>query len=464
MKRKVIFSGILLVSLLWAGVFVVSCSTKKETVELSITGSPVSVPAGSGTATFTVYSNASWAIYAGSDWVSVQPASGAGNATITVQVTENTGANPRTANLSVSAGSLLETVRVTQDGTQSTLLVDASDIPDPVPPAGGNYTARISGNLAWTVDNLSAETWCSVSPEAGTGSATLTIGVAGNETASPRTCTLAVTAGSLSRLIIIAQSATTGTPDYYARARGKAGAALLTALYNIINDHTVVSYNQLWTLYHVSDTMHHNGEVYIWDMYSAKADKTANYYYRLTSDNQCGNYTKEGDCYNREHSVPKSWFNDRSPMYSDAFHIIPTDGFVNSKRGNHPFGEVATASWTSSNGSKVGTAKSGSGSGTVFEPIDAYKGDLARNYFYMATRYMNECSSWDGGMFGTSSSGFETWAATLLLRWHRSDPVSQKENNRNEEIHKVQNNRNPFIDHPELVEYIWGDHAGEAWQ
>jgi endonuclease I len=253
---------------------------------------------------------------------------------------------------------------------------------------------------------------------------------------------------------------------YYDSAIGKSGNDLRSALYDAIKGHTDVTYKGLWDLYQTSDTIHIGNKTYIWDMYSMDENGNANYYYTPGSD-QCGNYKNEGDCYNREHSVPKSWFNDASPMFSDAFHIVPTDGQVNGRRGNNPFGEVGTASWTSTNGSKLGSARSGLGhSGTVFEPVDAYKGDFARGYFYMATRYMDQCSNWGGDMFGSETGypGFRKWAVEMLLEWHRNDPVNRKEINRNNEIYKQQHNRNPFIDHPELAEHIWGNKKAEGWK
>ena len=137
---------------------------------------------------------------------------------------------------------------------------------------------------------------------------------------------------------------------YYTAAEGQSGEALRTALYNIIKTHTTLSYNQLWQSFYTTDARPDNGKV--WDMYSDRPGGTPAYYFTFGSD-QCGNYSGEGDCYNREHSVPKSWFGGSTPpMYTDLFHLIPTDGFVNSKRGNLPIGKVINATWTSSNGSK----------------------------------------------------------------------------------------------------------------
>lgn len=170
---------------------------------------------------------------------------------------------------------------------------------------------------------------------------------------------------------------------------------------------------------------------------------------------QCGSYQKEGDCYNREHSFPKSWFNDVLPVNTDLFHIYPTDGWVNNKRGNLPYGETTSATWTSTNGSMVGPSSVQGYQGSVFEPIDEYKGDLARTYFYIATRYYGEDSQWPGSDMTTGAQP-KPWAVPMLLAWHLADAVSAKEINRNNEVYKYQGNRNPFIDDPKFAEKIWG--------
>lgn len=245
---------------------------------------------------------------------------------------------------------------------------------------------------------------------------------------------------------------------YYSDCENKSGADLLTALYNTVSSHTTVSYNGLWTLYQKSD-VHPNGK--IWDMYSTKE-------WTYKSE-QCGTYSVIGDCYNREHSFPKSWFNDASPMVSDAFHIYPTDGKVNGQRSNYPYGECANGtSVASSNGisalGKLGKSTFSGYTGTVFEPDDEYKGDFARSYFYMAAAYNDRIANWTSDMLAQNSyPAFSSWALNLLLKWHRQDPVSEKELDRNEAVYAAQKNRNPFIDHPELVEYIWGDKQAEKW-
>ena len=235
---------------------------------------------------------------------------------------------------------------------------------------------------------------------------------------------------------------------YYSPAAGLSGTDLQAALHDIIDNHNVLSYNYLWTAFKTTDVLP-NGKV--WDMYSTCT-------WTFTT-NQCGNYSSECDCYNREHSWPKSWFGDKAPMNSDLFHLYPTDGYVNGKRSNYPFGEVSFPNFTSSNGSKVGSNTYPGYSGTVFEPIDEYKGDFARTYFYMSTRYYGEDNNWPGSAM-VNKSQLKPWALAMLREWHENDPVSAKETSRNNAVYGFQNNRNPFIDHPEYVAAIWGSSVG----
>ncbi len=251
---------------------------------------------------------------------------------------------------------------------------------------------------------------------------------------------------------------------YYDAAAGLSGLPLKTALFNIIKNHTTLSYTPgLWTAFQTTDVKP-NGKV--WDVYSDVPGGTPPYEYTFVT-NQCGSYNSEGDCYNREHSLPESWFAGASPMYSDLFHIYPTDGKVNGVRSNFPLADVGSASTTSLNGSKLGTCSDAGYTGTVFEPIDEYKGDFARSYFYMATCYQNLIATWynnstEANAVLSNNSGlvFETWYINTLLAWDTNDPVSPKEVDRNNAIYTVQNNRNPYIDHPEWVLAIWGPTAG----
>ncbi len=239
---------------------------------------------------------------------------------------------------------------------------------------------------------------------------------------------------------------------YYNGTEGFTGEVLRSILHNIIDNHNSQSYGNLHELFEDTDAKSNNT---VWDMYSDNPSGNPPYIYHFVNSDQCGNYSGEGDCYNREHSWPSSWFDNGSPMKSDLFHVYPTDGYVNGMRSNYPFGEVQYPNWTSQNGSKRGVMSSYGYYGTVFEPIDEYKGDFARTYFYMSTRYYTEDNGWiDNDM--VNGADLKEWAVDMLIDWHDEDPVSVKEINRNEEIYDIQNNRNPFVDHPEFVDRIWG--------
>lgn len=250
----------------------------------------------------------------------------------------------------------------------------------------------------------------------------------------------------------------TAPSGYYSSCENKGGEELLKALYSTISSHTTVGYDGLWNVYKTSDTKP-NG--LIWDMYSTKEWPT--------ESQHCGNYKLVGDCYNREHSFPKSWFSKASPMYSDAFHLYPTDGKVNGQRSNLPYGECENGTTLPPNGDikalgRLGNSTFPGYTGKVFEPDDQYKGDFARSYFYMAACYYDKIKGWSSPMLANNSyPAFTSWAVNLLLKWHRQDPVSDKEIKRNDAVYAYQKNRNPFIDHPELAEYIWGDKTSQKW-
>lgn len=238
--------------------------------------------------------------------------------------------------------------------------------------------------------------------------------------------------------------------NFYNNTSSLTGLPLRSALKNIIDGHNSQTYAALWTHFQTTDKKTNNK---VWDIYSDVPGGIPPYEFTFGTD-QCGNYSVEGDCYNREHTWPQSWFNSALPMNSDLYHLYPTDGKVNGYRGNYPYGEVNVASITSLNGSKVGSNVFPGYSGTVFEPIDEYKGDLARTYFYMSTRYYGEDGAWQT-TDATTKSDIKPWQAELLMKWHLEDPVSDKERKRNNKIYAIQNNRNPFIDHPQLVCKIW---------
>lgn len=243
---------------------------------------------------------------------------------------------------------------------------------------------------------------------------------------------------------------------YYDRADGTKGAALKTALCNIIYSHKTLSYDALWDAFRTTDR---RADGKVWDMYSS----TTNYTF---GTDQAGNNTgREGGNYNREHSFPKSWFDDARPMYTDLFHLYPTDTYVNGMRSNLPFGETSRPTYSSNGGfSKVGPSSVSGYSGKVFEPNDEYKGDFARTYFYMATCYENQIASWSCDMLaGNKYPAYANWALQMLLRWAEEDPVSEKETDRNNAVYKLQGNRNPYIDFPGLEQYVWGDKKDVAF-
>lgn len=250
---------------------------------------------------------------------------------------------------------------------------------------------------------------------------------------------------------------------YYTNAIGKHDEALMTALEGITYAHTLLSYNYIWTAFDSTDV---GNDGYYIDMYS-------NCKYNFYSDH-VGGASFVGEGINREHSFPKSWFGGEvSPMFTDLTMLIPTDAFVNQRRSNYPYG-VCAGGITYTNEDlgvtmkgKLGTSTYNGYTATVFEPDDEYKGDFARIYFYMVTCYKSVVGTWPGCDqldYATNNyKAFSSWSMQMLLEWHRADPVSQKELNRNEAVYDQQGNRNPFVDHPELAEYIWGNKQNTNW-
>lgn len=305
--------------------------------------------------------------------------------------------------------------------------------------------------------------------------------------------------------------------DYYADANGKSGQQLRLALRGAIDHHTNISYGYLGYIMKYADTKNADG-VHLIDIYSDAP-------YSTTTTNKNGNHDisddrvnwiaggEVGEGLNREHTVPQSWFAKADPMVADMFHIYPTDAKCNNHRSSYLYGEIypKNAGETLVNGSYKELGALGSTyvldtdlpaskytyqgveymlatyDGTVYEPADEFKGDLARGIFYMATRYASpdandgtDCATWKnksnpthfgGDELAGDKFGLTEYSWKLLLKWHRQDPVSEKELLRNEVIYGnptynksnyKQGNRNPFIDYPELVEYIWGNKAGQS--
>ena len=250
-------------------------------------------------------------------------------------------------------------------------------------------------------------------------------------------------------------------PGYYSTATGS-GYTLKTQLFNIISTGTTdPGYSGLYTTYLTSDVdLYYENDGSLLDMYTENPTGSECFFTYGTNQDDGSGGTAECQKYNREHIIPQSVFSSATPMYSDAHFVVPSDKYVNAQRGNFPFGRVNSATNTYSNGSKRGNnLNSGYSAGytnTVFEPIDEFKGDIARMYFYFITRYEDQVSGWTYDMFnGTSNQALTNTFLNILLTWHINDPVSTREINRNDAIYARQGNRNPFIDHPEYVCQIY---------
>ena len=251
---------------------------------------------------------------------------------------------------------------------------------------------------------------------------------------------------------------------YPATLNGKKERELKTAFHLLLKDHTRIGYGAsgTWKVFRYSDVK--SGNI-VWDMYS----NTVRYFTSGSTGATKG--------MNIEHSVPKSWWGDAADYEGttpltrfkydasyDLHHLTPADADANTQKSNYPLGVVRTVSWT--NGvTKVGTGYVNGMTTNVFEPADEYKGDFARMYFYFVTCYQDY--SWvslGSKMFQRNDyPTLNEYARNLLLEWSRQDPVSQKEIDRNNGVYRFQYNRNPFIDFPDLAEYIWGTKTNEAF-
>lgn len=255
---------------------------------------------------------------------------------------------------------------------------------------------------------------------------------------------------------------------YYDAMEGKKKETLKAAVKTSVSKHTRLEYYPLPNNWRYTDTYPelYNGCVRWWEMYSN------NIY--LIQPNQSPTSSFSANKMQREHSIPKSWWKkgndvEYTPAYTDLFNLLPSDGECNQAKSNYPFGDVESGKASFDNGSaKVGVPVSGQGgtSARVFEPADEYKGDFARAIFYMACVYddLPWVTSYSYNMFVQNSwPTLKEWAYETLLDWHRNDPVSQKEIDRNNAVETQQGNRNPFIDFPNLAEYIWGSMTGETF-
>ena len=255
----------------------------------------------------------------------------------------------------------------------------------------------------------------------------------------------------------VSLTAAAGYPEgYYNRMDGKKKEALKTAAKQCVQSHSRLEYYELPNYWQYSDVYPElvDGMKRWWDMYS-----DAIY---LIRPGQTGKQSFSANKMQREHAVPKSWWKrsgnvEYTPAYSDMWNLYPSDAAANQAKSNYPFGETRTTKFD--NGvTKVGAPKAGYGGGasTVFEPADEYKGDFARAIFYMATVYDDLTWVYDYMFVSNTYPSLVPWAVNMLLQWSRQDPVSQKEIDRNDYVEQYQGNRNPFVDFPNLAEYIWG--------
>lgn len=238
---------------------------------------------------------------------------------------------------------------------------------------------------------------------------------------------------------------------YYNAIDGKTTADLKTALHNIIYPHTEISSYQALPQYFQRTDVYPESSRW-WDMYS-----------------NIPLFAPSFSGLNREHSFPKSWWGGSTevPAYIDLNHLYPSEAAANMAKSNYPLGTVdPTKKAKFDNGiTTVGTPVAGQGGGSsfVFEPDDEYKGDFARTYFYMVTCYQNMDWKYFYMLVNGAYPTLNSWSIDLLLKWNEQDRVSQKEIDRNEVVWGFQNNRNPFIDFPELAEYIWGNKMGDKF-
>ncbi len=260
---------------------------------------------------------------------------------------------------------------------------------------------------------------------------------------------LAITATALYSLPATAQ-----IPDgYYSSLKGKKGAELKTALYNIIKKANVLDYGKgsghTWWGFWVTDR---TSDGYFIDRYSAQSA-----WVKSTSQGTAGSGM------NIEHSFPKSWWGrTENQAYKDLYNLMPCESKINSSKSNYPMGTV-TGSDSGNGWTKIGNGSDGN---KYWEPADQWKGDFARGYMYMATTYQN--FTWTGSQAlqileqGTYPT-LQKWAYTLFMKWARADKPDALEIKRNNDVYGIQGNRNPYVDFPNLMEYVWGDSTDVAF-
>lgn len=240
---------------------------------------------------------------------------------------------------------------------------------------------------------------------------------------------------------------------YYSSLKGKKGAELKTAIHDIIKKANVLSYGS-------------GNRSTWWGFWSTDRDESGRFIDRYSSESEWEMSTSQGAVgagMNIEHSFPKSWWGGaKNQAYEDLYNLMPCESKINSKKSNYPMGIVVSGDigngWT-----KVGKGTDGK---WYWEPADPWKGDFARGYMYMATAYQDY--NWSGnqapqilqqGAYPT----LKEWAYKLYIQWAKADKPNALEIKRNNEVAKIQGNRNPYVDFPNLMEYVWGDSTNIAF-
>lgn len=240
---------------------------------------------------------------------------------------------------------------------------------------------------------------------------------------------------------------------YYSSLDGKCGQQLKTAVYQLVStDVTTLSYGsgsrKTWWGFYVTDYVMNGSKRQVVDRYSNDVR-----YYGSRGESVAG--------MNIEHSFPKSWWGGSSTpdSYRDLYNLMPCEQKINSSKSNYGMGVVTNAS--ADNGcTKVGQGKVNGSTVKLWEPADKWKGDFARGYMYMATAYQNLTYSNDQAQISLTTGAYPTlkpWASSLYIQWADEDAVDEEEIARNQAVAEIQGNRNPFVDFPNLMHYIWGD-------
>ncbi len=240
---------------------------------------------------------------------------------------------------------------------------------------------------------------------------------------------------------------------YYRKAEGLRGTQLKAMLHDIIQPDKVLDYGggvgKTWSGFWLTDQM---DDMQVRDRYS-------NIVRHLNPDMSAVSNM------NIEHIWANSWWGHlKNNAFCDLFNLYPADATANGRKSNNPIGIVDGTVSFDNGVTKVGKSSSYRADSliTVWEPADQWKGDFARTYFYMATCYSHMTSLW------TTSEGLLTvdpgspllmrpWVYNLMLEWAEADPLDDIELERCNAIYDIQGNRNPFVDYPELCQYIWGD-------